>query len=330
MSDVVKVVAARPGPSQVTVIRRGETLIDASVRTPSDSLFMSFSAMKPMVSVLIHQLAHPGELDLDAPISWLWPKFAARGKRAVTVRDVLQHRSGLDVRLPELTAVTDAEAAARVAAHLPARRQPDAGAHYQVLGYGVVLGEVCRRVTGRRLGELIDARILAPIGLSGQAFLGLPEEHDHRGVRLTGSGPVFSTVARVARSERVRRAAIASGGLWTSSSVLARFYDALGRGEYLPSTSVSDLVTQSSDGYDGTTGLATRWANGVQLGGVPGSFFGNASTTRTFGHNGSNICIGWHDPDRGLSLGLVTSHIWPPKKAVRHFREVADAALEMA
>lgn len=334
MPDAAEIAAARPGASQLTVIRDGVVDIDAAFRGGKDGLFMSFSAFKPMISVLIHQLAERGRLDLDAPVAWVWPDFSARGKHAVTVRHVLQHRSGLDVAPAELAAVANPRAAVRVVERLPLRRPPGARPHYEVLSYGVILAEICRRVTGRGLGELLDARVLAPLGLSGQAFLGLPAAVDDRGVRLTGSGVPWRQIAAVARSARIRRAQIASGGLWCSSRVLATFYDALGRtwaGErVLPDLSperVRDMASLTFDGVDGGTGLHTRWANGVQLGGTAGTFFGSTPGSRTFGHNGSNIAIGWHDPQRRVSFALLTSHIWPPRRAVRHFRDVADAVL---
>lgn len=334
MPDAAELAAARPGASQLTVIRDGVVDIDAAFRGGKDSLFMSFSAFKPMISVLIHQLAERGRLDLDAPVAWVWPEFAARGKHAVTVRHVLQHRSGLDVAPAELAAVAHPRAAARVVERLPLRRPPGARPHYEALSYGVILAEICRRATGRGLGELIDARILAPLGLSGQAFLGLPADVDDRGVRLTGRGVPWRQIAAVASSSRIRRAQIASGGFWCSSRVLATFYDALGStwaGERvlpdLPPERVRDMASLTFDGVDGGTRLHTRWANGVQLGGAADTFFGSASGSYTFGHNGSNIAIGWHDPKRRVSFALMTSHIWPPRRAVRHFRDVADAVL---
>ena len=334
MRDAAEIAAARPGASQLTVIRDGAVAVDAALRGGKETLLMSFSAFKPMISVLVHQLAERGLVDLDAPVARVWPNFSARGKHAVTIRHVLQHRSGLDVALGELAAVAHPRAAVRVVEKLPLRRPHGSRPHYEALSYGVILAEICRRVTGLGLDELIDVRILSPLGLSGQAFVGLPAAVDDRGARLTGSGFPWRQIAAAARSTRIRRAQIASGGFWCSSRVLATFYDALGRtwaGErVLPDFSpgrMRDMASLSFDGVDGGTGLPTRWANGVQLGGTPGTFFGSAPASRTFGHNGSNIAIGWHDPRRRVSFALMTSHIWPPRRAVRHFRDVADAVL---
>lgn len=313
---------ARPGASQLVVLRDGETLVDDHVNCSPDSLFMTWSSYKPMASVLVFQLAHRGELDLDAPISWLWPEFAAGGKGRVSTRDVLRHRSGLDARPVELLGLTDPRRAARIVAGLRAR--PARGARYQVLAYGVILGEINRRITGQQLGEAISGRILDPLGLEGH--LGLPPSVDERAIRHTGGG----AISAVARSGAIRRSPIASGGFWTTARSLAVFYDALGctlaGDEPLPDFSradVEEMTRESFHGRDGTTGLRTRWATGVQLA-TRNSFFGTNPNPRTFGHNGSNIAIGWHDPDTRTTMALMNQHIWPPGKAVAHFRTVAD------
>lgn len=290
---------------------------------------MGWSACKPLVTTAVFQAARRGELLIDAPISWLWPEFAAGGKRSVTIRDVLQHRSGLDIRLPELVALTSPRVA-DVTARLRRRRSSDARPHYQVLAYGVILGEVLRRATGLDLGQLVQRDIFTPLG--GEGYLGLPPEHDARGVYLTGSGP-FAVVAAVANTDRVRRAPIASGGWWTTPETVARFYDALGRtqrGEevlpHLQADDVIEMTRESFHGRDGVTSLVTRWGTGIQLG-VDKSFFGTSPPPGLFGHNGSNIAIGWYDPASSTAAAIMCSHILPPRAAVRHLRDTADSIL---
>lgn len=285
--------------------------------TDDGTLYMSWSAMKPFVTVVMYQLHEEGLLDLDAPISWLWPEFAVKGKRAVTTRDVLQHRSGLDIRLPEVLNLFDPAKAAAVTAGLKARRTREDKAHYQVLAFGVVLGEIAKRITHKPLGELIQQRIGPSVG---EVFLGLPEELEHRGAVQTGSGP-FGLAARVAASARARRSPIASGGLWLSSTALAKFYENLPL--LVSSESLQDILTESFNGHDGTTFMHTRWGNGMQLG-VDNTFFGTKVSPRLYGHNGSAICIGWHDPDTRLSVGMTHSHIQYPRAAIKELRLAAD------
>ena len=48
-------------------------------------------------------------LDLDARVAQYWPEFAAKGKRRVTVRQLLSHQAGL----PQATPSADVGRAAR-------------------------------------------------------------------------------------------------------------------------------------------------------------------------------------------------------------------------
>ena len=61
-----------------------------------DTIFDMASMTKVMVtSVAIMQLYEAGKLILDAPVAKYLPEFAANGKQAVTVRELLTHYSGL-------------------------------------------------------------------------------------------------------------------------------------------------------------------------------------------------------------------------------------------
>ncbi len=44
-----------------------------------------------------------GKLDLDAPVAQYWPEFAAAGKDAITVRQLLSHQAGLPLVEGEYT-----------------------------------------------------------------------------------------------------------------------------------------------------------------------------------------------------------------------------------
>ena len=60
-----------------------------------DTLVNFFSVGKALSAVCVHRLVERGLLALDAPVARYWPAFAAAGKDAISVRDVLSHRAGL-------------------------------------------------------------------------------------------------------------------------------------------------------------------------------------------------------------------------------------------
>jgi CubicO group peptidase (beta-lactamase class C family) len=60
------------------------------------------------------------------------------------------------------------------------------------------------------------------------------------------------------------------------------------------------------------------------------SSLGSLSSPRAFGHNGSNCCIGWADPDRQIAYAYLTNRLGRPKPDLLHHAAVADKVLEAA
>ena len=85
-------------------------------------------------------------------------------------------------------------------------------------------------------------------------------------------------------------------------------------------------MPSSDGGRDGWTRLPTCWGTGLQLGGT-GAWcpLGSTSTDRTFGHNGSDVCLGWADPDLDLAVGLVTDRASGHPADKRLLVRVSDA-----
>jgi len=60
------------------------------------------------------------------------------------------------------------------------------------------------------------------------------------------------------------------------------------------------------------------------------SSLGSLSSPRAFGHNGSNCCIGWADPDRRITYAYLTNRVGRPQPDLLHHAAVADKVLEAA
>ena len=54
-----------------------------------------FSCTKGATALCAHVLASRGKLDLDAPVTELWPEFGQNGKEHVTTRMMLDHSVGV-------------------------------------------------------------------------------------------------------------------------------------------------------------------------------------------------------------------------------------------
>ncbi|GGK75535.1 serine hydrolase domain-containing protein [Mangrovihabitans endophyticus] len=332
MDVVERLIAERGATAQLCVLSDGETVCDEAFGTTPDVPFLLFSAGKPFLAVLVHRLAEQGRLALDDPIARHWPDFGRRGKHHITVRQVLQHRSGLpyahslarDALLaPDWRRSTRALAAA--APHFP----PGSVPAYHVLSFGFLLGEVVQRVTGRELREVLREEIVEPAGLRHTA-LGAP-----RRIPLRGAGFGSAAVRQaVFNSRRFRTAVIPAATMSGTARDLARFYQALLDGRLLSRPGLAMACRPSSDGeLDRVLGLPVRWSQGFQLGGAGGDParprpMGRRSSTRTFGHNGSNTCLGWADPDRRLVVAYLTNRLQGGLEGSPHLCAVSDAVRE--
>ncbi len=139
-----------------------------------------FSTTKSMTSLAALVLVDRGELDLDATVAKYWPEFAANGKAGIKVRQFLSHTSGVSGWEQPIT-LEDMydwdKSTALLAAQAP-WWEPGTASGYHALNYGHLIGEVIRRITGRRLGEFFAAHLAGPLG--ADFHIGLPPTEFHR------------------------------------------------------------------------------------------------------------------------------------------------------
>lgn len=331
-------VESRRVPAQLAVFSDGEVVLDRSHRTGPDRLFWAFSAGKPMTSVVVWRLVERGLLDLDVPLRTYWPEFVGGGKELVTVRHVLQHRSGLPTAgslLGDVFAMTDWEESVRRLEEARCRYEPGSTPAYQFLTYGFLLGEVLRRVTGQTFAELLDQEVAKPAGLE-DTYAHLDEDLLERAQPMVPRGGGAVVGSWVNRPE-VREAVIPAGGISTTAHDLAAFYASLlpdsGPGTPLldPETLTEATRPSTRTELDRFARLHIRWAQGFQLGGPrPGRLpipLGATSSPRAFGHNGSHVCLGWADPDRRLAIGYVTAAMTRADRDMAHMQQISDAVL---
>ena len=170
-----------------------------------DTLQLVFSGTKGLVAICLLLLIDRGLLELDERVATYWPEFAAAGKEAVTVREVVSHTARLPGLLEPITVeqlVDDRLMALKLAAQ-PQLEDPRAARTYHALTYGWLCGELVRRIDGRSVGRFFDEELARPLGL--ELWIGLPAEHEPRISRLEqaeswGSCPVFDP-AVLARDE---------------------------------------------------------------------------------------------------------------------------------
>ena len=209
---------------------------------PADR-FRIASLTKTYVAAVTLQLAAGRRLGLDGPVARYLPGLLRDGSSGITVRQLLNHTSGL-AETGSLPAVEDARdtgaisprTQARLADAGPRRFAPGAGRAYTNTGY-LVLGLLIERLTGHDPGQVLAARLFRPLHLAATSFEpqpGIPAGIAH-GYR-PGSG-----VGAVDATESVGGGAWAGGAIVSTAADVARFYAALLSGRMLPATLLAQM-----------------------------------------------------------------------------------------
>lgn len=176
----------------LAIYRRGERVVDlwggladrdTSRPWERDTRIVLFSVTKGFTAMALHLLADRGRLEWDAPVTTYWPSFGQAGKEAITVRQLVNHESGLACLDTPLTLeqCVDPTAAATVKRALESQRPvwtPGTDQGYHALTFGLYARELFERVAGEPLGAFLRRELFEPLG--SDVHLGTPATEDHK------------------------------------------------------------------------------------------------------------------------------------------------------
>ena len=267
-----------------------------------------------------------GKLRLDDPVVKYIPEFAGGAKDQVTIRMLLEHRSGLPAGrdLWRMTQTPDEARAAVISTPLFAAP----GQYYEYSDLGAdMLGFVIEAVSGQKLDQFLEQRVFTPLGMT--------DTHFRPDVSLRGRiAPTELTPPRgyPLRGEVHDENAYALGGvaghagLFSTASDLAVFAQMmLNGGTYNGVRIVSDTTiarfTQRTVGS-----RALGWD--TCLGGAScGFYFG----PRAYGHTGYTGTSLWIDPDRQVFVIVLTNWVHAaPSARVAPIAVLADVRSDIA
>jgi CubicO group peptidase (beta-lactamase class C family) len=295
------------------------------------SLFNFFSASKAVTAMAIHLLDERGLLHLDDAVAEYFPEFAKHGKDAITIRQLLTHRAGIPA-VPgariDVETVSDRGHVLAILCDAKPLSVPGRRLAYHALTSGFVLGEVVRRVTGRDLRRVLREDILTPLGfrsfdygvptariaeVAENAFTGLPTFPPQSWALERALGVSVREATKLSNDPRFLTAIVPSGNVIGTANEASRFFELLLREGQLDGVRVFSERTvrravreQSYMQIDSFVGMPVRYAMGFMLGSDHFSPYGSG-TPRAFGHIGFTNVIAWADPDRDISVGLMTS-----------------------
>ena len=248
------------------------------------------SITKTMVATVVLQLAAEHRLRLSDSLA-RWLPGLVPGGRAITVRELLQHTSGIynytndpgfwPAVKADPTRVWPPRALIAIAVAHPPLFPPGTAFAYSNTEY-LLLGLVIEKATGHPLGRELADRIFAPLGMQhtslpfAQVIPPAPYAHGYLLHQPGAPGPV--DVTQVSPS-----IGWAAGGVVSTAGDLARFYTALLSGQLLPPRLLHQMLTTVPSGPGTGYGLGiismhtpcgTAW-------GHPGDFPGYLSNAYT-------------------------------------------------
>lgn len=296
-----------------------------------DTIYDAASLTKVMATaVAIQQLVERGLIDLDRPAAAYWPAFAANGKDAITVRQIMTHYAGLPAGIPTQKWSGTEGALEAIVALKPVA---PAGSRfiYSDVDF-IVLGELVRRVSGQPLEVYAAEKIFGPLGMRDTGFrpsralrdriapadveqgeLRWGEVQDPIAYRMggvAGHAGVFTTADDLTVFARM----MASGGTSQRQPVLR------------PDSIAAMTRPQSPPGGPALRGL------GWDIASPYAGFIAPAFSPRSFGHTGYTGTALWIDPETKSFLIVLSNRLHPDGKGniLPMLRRIAAVAGAMA
>ena len=264
-----------------------------------------------------------GRIQLDAPVVTYLPEFTGGYKDSVTVRQLLEHRSGLPADR-DLWRIAHSPAEARqVVLDAPLECKPGQCYIYSDLG-AITLGMMVERVTGQGLDVFLHERVFAPLGMVNTFFK--PADSLKSRVAPTEVSPPrgYPLQGEVHDENAYALGGVAGhAGLFSTASDLSIFAQMiLEGGEYKGVRIVSDsTVKLFTTRAAGSRALGWAMADG-QWG--SGRFMSEGS----FGHVGYTGTSLWIDPDREMFVILLTNRVHAAR-ARRPAQVIADVRADL-
>ena len=298
---------------------RGEVLVEnafgmlapSGAPTRTDSPFDLASLTKLFAGTALLSLFDERRFALDDPIVSIMPEFAGPDPRrkAVTFRQLLAHTSGLPAHVSFRDEVASNAVIARVCS-TPLSNPPGTAVVYSDLGF-MLVGAAIERLAGQPLAEVIALRVLDRLHASDAGYnppvdvrarIACTERDSWRGRLLQGEVHDENCWAMGGVS--------AHAGLFSSALTVARLGEAYrnegatGDARLISRHATLLAISEAAKSDDERRGLA--WALKTAQRQSCGSRFG----PRSFGHTGYTGTSLWVDPDRALTVVLLTNRVY--------------------
>jgi len=307
---------------------------DSPETTPA-SIFDLASVSKVVATTSMATILYQGGvLDLDAPIVAIVPEFGGFGsatedprRREITLRMLLAHSSGLPAYEKLFLRSRTRKELLAAAFAVPLTADPGTRAEYSDIGF-ILLGAALERIADEQLDRFCQREVFGPLGMARTLFN--PPEASRPTIPPTQDDRTFRK--RVIQGEvQDENASVMGGvaghaGLFSTAGDLAIFASAMlqgGRPLVRPETLA--LFTRREVSLPDSS-HALGWDTPSSP-----SQSGKYFSAKSFGHLGYTGTSLWIDPERQLSVTLLTNRTWPDcqNQAIKDVRpRFHDAVVE--
>jgi serine-type D-Ala-D-Ala carboxypeptidase len=275
-------------------------------------------------------LCDRGLFKLDQPIVEFLPEFAeqdAARRCQVTLRMLLAHSSGLPAYVKLFQTAPNKDELLDQALRVPLAVDPGTRAEYSDIGF-ILLGEAIQRLSSEVLDQFCRREVFTKLNLAHTCFnppaeirLAIPPTEDDRSFRH-----------RLIQGEVNDENAFVMGGVAGHAGCFSTALDVsvfaqcmLQGGPPLVKRETLEIFTRRQD-FPPATSRALGWDTPSQP-----SQSGKYFSSRSYGHLGYTGTSLWIDPDRQISVTLLTNRTWPDRgsQSIKQFRPAFhDAVIE--
>ncbi len=313
---------------------------DIAAQSPMqpDTLVWIASMTKPITAAAVMILVDEGHLSIDDPVTKYLPEFHAqwmiaeqddahillkKPSRAITVRDLLMHTSGMPfasyVEQPTLDGVPLRES---VLSYVMTPLQSEPGARYSYSNAAInTAARVLAVVSGTDYVTFLQTRLLTPLGMTDTTFWPNQEQLGRlaKAYRPNSEDQLEETLISQFSYplDDPKRTPMAAGGLFSTAADVARFCQMfLNKGQldgqrYLSEATVEAMTHgESVEGLDGKMGLGWH------------------GDSASYGHGGALSTQMSVRPPAGRVLVYLVQHAGFPRNGGESYGAFCSAALE--
>lgn len=325
----------------VAVTRHGELVVEkafghftfdpSSPAVSIETLFDLASLTKVVATTAMAMILYErGTLDLEAPITTVVPEFLSTDSRRheVTLRMLLGHSSGLPAYEKLFLRTSSRDELLRAAFSTELTSDPGTRAEYSDIGF-IILGVALERLADEPLDSFCQREVFGPLSMAQTTFN--PAKSLRTKIAPTADDKTFRH--RIIQGEVQDENAYVLGcvaghaGLFSTAADVARFaHTVLNGGHPVLRSQTVELFTRRELSPPGTS-RALGWDTPSSP-----SQSGKYFPPRSFGHLGYTGTSLWIDPERQLSVTLLTNRTWPDcqNQAIKQVRPAFHDAVVQA